>query len=79
MDVDKRASLEYTVMNPLVNEGMEPEYVWSLMSELVLTFPNYEEFKDGARVICAELLGDIKVSSITFRSKRMDCWIIFKK
>jgi len=77
MNEDKVASREYMVMNPLVEEGMEPDYVWTLMRDMVLTFPNFEEFEDGARVIVLEFLKNEEVSSITFRNERMECWIRF--
>lgn len=79
MGAAERAELEYIIMNPLVQEGVEPDYVWTLMSEMVLTFPNWEEFKHGAKVFVQDILGNACVDNFSLKSTRMEIWITFKK
>ena len=78
MDENERASREYMVMNTLVEEGMEPDYTWTLMSEIVLTFPNFIEFEEGCRIIVRDLLMNEEIITTTIRNKRREVWIAFE-
>ena len=78
MDKDKVASLEYMVMNPLVEEAMEPDYDWTLMSELVLSFPNWEEFLEGNKVLVDRIYCSDDVRSVKAHTETMQIWITFK-
>ena len=51
MNKNERPAYEYMVMNPLIQEGMEPAYEWYSQNSIDLTFPNEEEYIEGLRVL----------------------------
>ena len=77
MSVETRADREYIVLTPLIEVGVRPEYVWTLMGELVLTIPDWDEFKRGAAAIVREILDLDEVNDISIRSTRGEIWIKF--
>ena len=77
MSVETRADREYIVLTPLIEVGVRPEYVWTLMGELVLTIPMWDEFKRAASALVRDILDYDGVMNIALKSAKGEIWITF--
>ena len=74
-----KTECEYIVMNPLIQEGMEPAYEWTLADDLVLTFPNIVEYKDGVGVLARDLSEWEYLKNMICYNRRMEILLILGK
>ena len=77
MSIETRADREYMVLMPLIEVGVRPEYVWTLMGELVLTIPDWDEFKRGAAALVRDVMDLDGVMNISLKSTKGEIWITF--